>query len=93
MIKAIATLRSVLFYSVLAFVLTATLVLTWLRWDSARPRQAWFDERQGDIATVTTERTPVDFGQSSESVRLVSDSGLRVDFRVIRKANRDAPTP
>lgn len=93
MIQAIAVLRKVLFYSFLLIVLLLTVALTWLRWESAQPRQAWFDQRQGEIAEATSDLTPVEFGQHSESVRLVSDSGLRVDFRVIRKANLDAPLP
>lgn len=91
--KPSGVLRRLVVYILAPVVLLLTLALTWLRWESAQPRQAWFDERQGSIAETAADLTPVEFSQYSESVRLESDSGLGVDFRVIRKANLDAPTP
>ena len=54
--KRIARLRSVLIYLMLAAVLAITLSLTWLRWESNRPRDEWFTERQGRIESVAIER-------------------------------------
>ena len=91
--KSIARVRSVLKYSVLVVVMLITLSLTWLRWESSRPRDDWFSERQGQIETITTEESITKHGQLAESVRLISDSGLQVSFRIIRDAETDAPLP
>ncbi len=91
--KHIARLRLILIYLVLAAVLAITLPLTWLRWESHLPRDEWFEKRQGQIANVVTERSNTKYGQLSESVLLISDSGLRVSFRVIRSEEHDAPLP
>ena len=91
--KRIARLRSVLIYLMLAAVLAITLSLTWLRWESNRPRDEWFTERQGRIESVAIERSITVHGQLSESVSLLSDSGLRVSFRVIRNEEHHAPLP
>jgi len=69
------------------------LSLIWLRWDSGRPRDAWFSERHGQIETVATEDSVSETGQRAKSVRLTSDSGLQVSFRIIRDAETDAPLP
>lgn len=86
-------LRSVLKYFVLAVVLLVTFCLTWLRWESGRPRDDWFAERQGQIESVATEASATAYGQQSESVKLVSDSGLQVAFRVVRDGETDEPLP
>ena len=91
--KSIARVRSILFYLVLAAVLAVTLPLTWLRWESHLPRDEWFGERQGQIESVATEQSITVYGQLSESVQLISDSGLQVSFRVIRNEEVDAPLP
>jgi dienelactone hydrolase len=91
--KLIAKAGSVLKYFVLVVVLASTLTLTWLRWESGLPRGDWFDERQGQISSVDVEQSVTRFGQLSESVQLVSDSGLQVFFRVIREANAGEPLP
>ena len=91
--KSIARVRSILIYLALATVLAITLPLTWLRWESNLPRDEWFGERQGKIESVATERSITAYGQLSESVRLTSDSGLQVSFRVIRDEEYDAPLP
>ncbi len=78
----------------LAFVLLLmTAALSWLRWESSQPREAWFDERQGSIDGVESETRAVQHEQVSEAVRLRSDTGLNVSFRVIRKANAGGPLP
>ena len=74
--KSIARLRSVLKYFVLGVVMSITLSLIWLRWESSRPRDDWFSERHGRIETVATEESITKYGQLAESVRLISDSGL-----------------
>ncbi len=91
--ESIARVRSVLKYFALVVVLSMTLSLTWLRWESALPKDDWFSDRQGRIETVATEESVTQYGQLSESVRLVSDSGLQVSFRVIRELTPVAPLP
>lgn len=88
-----ARVRSVLKYFVLAVVLLITFSLIWLRWESSRPRDSWFSARQGHIETIAHEESITRYGQRSESVRLVSDSGLQVDFRVVRDAHTNTPQP
>lgn len=85
--------RSVLIYAVLLVVLSISLSLSWLRWESSQPRDDWFGERQGQIGTVSMESAITPYGQLSESVHLTSDSGLRVSFRVIRDEGGRAPQP
>lgn len=80
-------------YFVLIVVLSITLSLIWLRWESSRPRDDWFSERHGQIETVATEESITKNGQLAESVRLISDSGLQVSFRTIRDVETDAPLP
>ncbi len=91
--KSIARVRSVLKYSVLVAVMLITLSLTWLRWESSQPRDDWFSERHGRIESVATEESITQYGQLAESVRLISDSGLQVSFRIIRDVETDAPLP
>ena len=89
----IANVRSVLKYFLLIVVLSMTLSLTWLRWDSGRPRDDWFNERHGRIDAVATEESITEHGQLAKTVRLTSDSGLQVSFRIIRDVQTDAPLP
>jgi dienelactone hydrolase len=89
--KALA-LRSVV-YLLLFATLLLVLPLTWLRWESSLPRDDWFAERQGHIDSVRTETSAVEYEQLSESVRLESDTGLNVSFRVIRKAEHGTQLP
>jgi len=91
--KSIARLRSVLKYFVLGVAIIITLSLIGLRWESGRPRDDWFGERHGQIETVVTEESITEYGHRAESVRLISDSGLQVSFRVIRDAKTDTPLP
>jgi len=70
-----------------------TLSLTWLRWESSQPRDDWFSERHGRIESVATEESITQYGQLAESVRLISDSGLQVSFRIIRDVETDALLP
>ena len=86
-------LRSVFMYTGLAVVVIIALSLSWLRWDANQSRDDWFGERQGQIVTVDTDDSISEDGWRAESVRLVSDSGLEVSFRVIRTADTDAPLP
>lgn len=91
--KHLAKAGSLLAYCLLFVVLFATIALTWLRWESGQSRDSWFDERQGRIESALAERSVTQYGQSSESVRLNSTSGLQVSFRVIRDATVEAPQP
>lgn len=88
-----ARARLVLKYFVLVVLLSVTLSLGWLRWDSGRPRDEWFTERHGQIKTATTRKSISKYGQLAEAVQLISDSGLKVSFRVIRDAESDSPLP
>lgn len=91
--QVIATLRRVLVYFLILVVLASVTALLWLRWESTQPRDDWFDERQGQIEEVETETSAVDYEQLAQSVQLVSNTGLKVFFRVIRKADMDEPLP
>lgn len=84
---------SALKYALLAVVLSISLSLSWLRWESSQPRDDWFSERQGQIETVTTESSITPHGQLSESVHLTSGSGLQVSFRIIRDKGGRARQP
>jgi dienelactone hydrolase len=86
-------LRALVVYLLLPITLLLVLVLSWLRWESSLPRDDWFGERHGRIDTVQAETSTVEYEQLSESVRLVSDTGLKVSFRVIRKAEPGARVP
>ena len=85
--------RAVLMYLALVAVLSTSLSLTWLRWESSRPKDDWFSERQGQIETVATDVSATNQGQRSESIQLTSDTGLRVSFRVVRNVETDDPLP
>jgi hypothetical protein len=89
----IAKLCSMLKYFVLGVAIIITLSLIGLRWESGRPRNDWFGERHGQIETVVTEESITEYGHLAESVRLISDSGLQVSFRVIRDAETETPLP
>ena len=91
--KRIAWVSSVLKYLLLAVVMSVTLSLTWLRWESSRPKDDWFNERHGQIETVAAEESIAKHGQVSQAVLLISDSGLKVSFRVIRTTEMDAQLP
>jgi len=90
---SITVLRSSLKYFALFVVLSLTLLLSWLRWDSGRPRDNWFSERHGQIETIAAEASVTRYGQLSETVRLISDSSLQVSFRVIRDAKSATTLP
>lgn len=90
---SIARAFSVLKYLVLLVVLLVALSVTWLRWESGLSRDDWFDDRQGRIESLSSEKSVTQFGQQSESVRLVSDSGLGVFFRIIREPTTGPPLP
>lgn len=91
--KSISKVRSLLIWLVLLVVLSITIALTWLRWDSGLPRADWFSQRHGQIESVIATESITADGQLLESVQLISDSGLQVSFRIVRKAEYDAPLP
>ena len=93
MIRNIAAfVRSIVLFAVIALLIIAITGLTWLRWESHQPRDAWFDERRGEIENVTIDDTVTADGQVSAFVTLRSDSGLSISFRVIRYPS-DEPLP
>lgn len=71
--------------------------LAWAAWwlaDHARPRHDVFLERRGTEVSATLDapvREPGGF--ISQGVHITSDSGLRVDARVLRPAAQDRPLP
>lgn len=91
--KSIAKVRLLLIWLVLLVVLSITIALIWLRWDSGLPRADWFNKRHGQIESVIATESITVYGQLLESVQLISDSGLQVSFRIIRKVEYDAPLP
>jgi len=82
--KFAVLVRSILLYAVIALVITATLGLTWLRWESHQPRDDWFDARRGNVESVAVEDSVTADGQLSAFITLRSDTGLSFSFRVIR---------
>lgn len=91
--KSSARIRTAIKYLVLIVVLSISISLVWLRWESSQPRDTWWAERQGRIDAVETTTSTTAHGQQSVSVRLVSDSGLEVFFRIVRNTTSPAPQP
>lgn len=89
----LSRLRTATLCLVLFVVVAVAVSLTWLRWESSQPRDAWFAERHGQIESVESDDTTNELGQLVESVRLVSGSGLAVSIRVVRAAETDAALP
>ncbi len=82
------------FWAGTALVLAAIAALGWWLADHARPRHDEFVARRG--ASVTAELQAVAEergGFTSQAVSLSSDSGLRVNVRVLRPAGRHPPLP
>jgi dienelactone hydrolase len=77
----------------LVLVLLVAAALAWLRWDAGQPREQWFVERRGLMRSADVEPLDVGKGQSGESVRLKSDSGLEVFLRIIRGDTGGKPLP
>jgi dienelactone hydrolase len=78
-------------YGLLFIVVIFVSGLVWLRWDAYQPRDDYFDERLGHLVRETIESSDTSFGQLSEQVLLVSDSGLRVSIRTIRDPGITGP--
>lgn len=91
--KSSLRIRRVLKYLALIVVLSISLSLVWLRWESSQPRDAWWTERQGRIDAAESELSTTVHGQESESVHLTSDSGLAVFLRVVRSHALPEPQP
>ena len=66
--------------------------LAWLKIDSTRPLEAYFDERHGVLAGVEIPEQSVSAGQIVELVNLSSDSRLKVLARAIR-SDAEGPLP
>lgn len=94
MVRRYTTLaRTILKYLVLLVILAVVLPVVWLRWESHQPRDDWFNDRQGRLTSIESQQSDISAAQISETVRLTSDSGLKVSFRVIREAAVEAPIP
>lgn len=90
--KTLVALKGVA-WALAALVLTTVLLLTWLRWDANRPRDDWWDARQGSLAGMATEVLPVEGDMLATAVRLRSDTGLGVGLRVLRPVGSAGPLP
>ena len=71
----------------------AALALLWLKVDSARPLEDYFEERRGKVARLEGSVTADAWGQVSNLARITSDSGLGVTFRVIRPPDAGTRLP
>ena len=80
-------------YVLLTVVFTMALALAWLRWDAGRPREEWFDARQGTLVAATPESEVSSNDVVAKSLELHSDSGLRTTMRVVRPANPPTQLP
>lgn len=87
------SLRIILFYGVLPVILILTAALTWLRWDSSRSQEAYFTDRQGQLADVSVGESSASDGQFSQFLTLRSDTGLAVSLRIIRKSGAETALP
>lgn len=71
--------------------------VAWAAWwlaDHARPRhEAFIDRRGGEISAELEAPVAEPGGFISQGVRISSDSGLRVDARVLRPTAQDGPLP
>jgi len=89
----LAKVRAATMYLVLVIIVAATLSLAWLRWDANQSRDGWFGDRHGQIETAIADNSITGDGRRAETVRLTSDSGLAVSFRIVRSADTDTPLP
>ena len=86
-------LRILVRFLVLPLVGLVALALVWLKLDSARPLEDYFDERQGAMANIEGSVSTDAWDQVSHLARITSDSGLGVTFRVIRPTDSAGPLP
>lgn len=80
-------------YGLLTVTVTIAIALTWLYWESNRPRDQWFVERQGQLVDVVVDSDVTPHGQLTEQLTLSSSSGLQVVARLIRDEKLDGPIP
>ena len=86
-------LRILMRFIVLPAVLLTAAALLWLRLDSARPLEDYFEERRGALVSVDGAESGDAYDQVSHLARATSDSGLGVTFRVIRPRDNAEPLP
>ena len=86
-------LRFVVMFAVLPVFLLAAGALAWLYGDAHRSLDATFAARHGTLADATIAGSAVTDGQSSQSLTLSSDSGLKVSLRLIRPAESRSRLP
>lgn len=82
-------LRIVGLYFLAPLVAACALGLAWLKIDSARPLEDYFQERHGTLENAEFPEQVVDGDQVSQLVKLRSDSGLRVTLRAIRRSTNE----
>jgi len=81
-------------WAVLALVTAAVAGTAWWLADHARPRHEVFLDRRGAVVSARLEAPVTEpDGFISQAVRVSTDSGLRVDARVLRPAAQDRPLP
>jgi hypothetical protein len=77
-----------------ALLLAAIAAVGWWLADHARPRHDEFVARRGTHVTASIQAVIEERGDfTSQAVNLSSDSGLRVDVRVLRPAGEHPPLP
>jgi len=86
-------LRVLLLYLVAPIVALSVIGVLWLRMDAARPLEGYFDTRKGQVTGVAGSSATDNFGQVSQLLTIVSNSGLNVTFRVIRPAEPASTLP
>ncbi len=78
----------------LAALAALMLLAAWWLFDHTRPRHDHFVERKGEIVEVRAAPTVRESGSyTSQGVRLVADTGLAVDLRVLRPSAEHGPLP
>ncbi|MCC5861694.1 MAG: hypothetical protein JJT93_07265 [Gammaproteobacteria bacterium] len=86
-------LRTLLLASA-ATLAAVVLLAAWWLFDHARPRHDHFVERKGQIVEVRAAPSVQETGRyTSQGVRLVADTGLTVDLRVLRPSEDNGPLP
>ncbi|MDZ7644649.1 MAG: hypothetical protein U5K76_10765 [Woeseiaceae bacterium] len=80
------TLLRVLAAAVAVLAVTLAGALWWLHADAHRERADWFELRRGSLQSVTSEALAAPAGTTGERVRVTADTGLSVQFRVLRPA-------
>lgn len=86
-------IRTTLLVTGVALLVAALVAVLWIL-DHTRPRHAHFSERHGNLAEALPQPEVAESPHySSMAVRLVADTGLAVDLRVLRPSDAQRPLP